>query len=54
VAGESDELVTANAVAAEGERLSAAGVAFTLHRYAGGHRIDSDALARLAEGFEGH
>jgi predicted esterase len=54
VAGESDELVTANAVAAEGERLSAAGVAFTLHRYPGGHRIDADALARLAEGFEGH
>ena len=38
----------------EGERLSAAGVAFTLLRYAGGHRIDADALTRLAEGFEGH
>jgi DNA-binding transcriptional LysR family regulator len=54
VAGESDELVTANAVAAEGERLSAAGVAFTLHRYAGGHRIDEQALSKLADGFEGH
>jgi predicted esterase len=54
VAGETDELVTANTVAAEGERLSAAGVAFTLHRYEGGHRIDPEALARLAEGFEGH
>jgi predicted esterase len=53
VAGETDELVTANAVAAEGERLSAAGVAFTLHRYAGGHHIDPEALLRLAEGFEG-
>ena len=54
VAGESDEMVTADSVASEGERLSAAGVAFTLHRYAGGHRIDPDALTRLAEGFEGH
>jgi predicted esterase len=54
VAGESDEVVTADAVAAEGERLSAAGVAFTLQRYPGGHRIDEEALAKLAEGFEGH
>ncbi|MEO6527358.1 MAG: phospholipase [Gemmatimonadaceae bacterium] len=53
VAGESDELVTADAVAAEGERLSGAGVAFALHRYAGGHRIESEALLRLAESFEG-
>lgn len=53
VAGETDEMVTPNAVAADGERLSAAGVAFTLHRYAGGHEIDPDALTRLAEGFEG-
>jgi predicted esterase len=54
VAGEEDEMVPASAVVAEGERLSAAGVAFTLLRYPGGHRIDSDALMRLAGGFEGH
>ena len=54
VAGEADEMVPASAIAAEGERLSAAGVAFTLHRHPGGHRIEPDALTRLAEGFEGH
>jgi predicted esterase len=54
VAGEGDELVPESAVVAEGERLSAAGVAFTLSRHASGHRIDPDALRRLAEGFEGH
>lgn len=53
VAGDSDEIVTADSVAAEGERLSTAGVAFTLHRHAGGHTIDSAALVGLAEGFEG-
>lgn len=54
VSGERDELVTPNAVAVEGERLSAAGVAFTLLRHPAGHIIDGDALAKLAEGFEGH
>ena len=54
VTGESDEMVAEAQVVAEGERLSAAGVAFTLLRYSGGHRIDPDALLRLAEGFEGH
>jgi predicted esterase len=54
VAGEEDEMVPESAVVAEGERLSAAGVAFTLLRYPGGHRIDADALTRLAGGFEGH
>jgi predicted esterase len=54
VAGEADEMVPASAVVAEGERLSAAGVAFTLLRHPGGHRIDGDALLRLAGGFEGH
>jgi predicted esterase len=53
VAGEGDEVVAESAVVAEGERLSAAGVAFTLLRHAAGHRIDADALVRLAEGFEG-
>jgi len=54
VAGENDEMVPASAVVAEGERLSAAGVAFNLLRYPGGHRVEADALTRLAEGFEGH
>lgn len=53
VAGQSDEMVPEAQVVAEGERLSAAGVAFTLLRYPGGHRIEPDALRRLAEGFEG-
>lgn len=54
VAGEGDEMVPASAVVAEGERLSAAGVAFTLLRHPAGHRIEADALLRLAAGFEGH
>jgi predicted esterase len=54
VAGDADEVVTADVVAAEGERLSNAGVAFTLQRYAGKHWIDEQALVALAEGFEGH
>ena len=53
VAGETDEMVPASAVVSEGERLSAGGVAFTLLRHAGGHRIEAEALIRLAEGFEG-
>jgi predicted esterase len=53
VAGDADEVVSADSVVAEGERLSSAGVAFTLRRYAGGHRIDAEALVALAEGFEG-
>jgi predicted esterase len=54
VAGEQDEFATAAAVAAEAERLSAAGVAFALHRFAGGHAIDPTALLHIAEGFAGH
>jgi predicted esterase len=53
VAGEQDEMVPASAVVQEGERLSAAGVAFTLLRHHGGHRVDGDALLTLAAGFEG-
>lgn len=53
VAGDDDDLVPAASVATEGERLSAAGVAFTLHRHPGGHLIDAEALLRLASGFEG-
>jgi predicted esterase len=54
VAGEQDEMVPASAVVEEGERMSAAGVAFTLLRHPGGHRVDGDALLALAAGFEGH
>jgi predicted esterase len=54
VAGEQDELATPVAVTAEAERLSAAGVAFTLQRFPGGHTIDPSALVHLAEGFAGH
>jgi predicted esterase len=54
LAGESDELVTPAAVSAEAERLSAAGVAFTLQRYQGGHSVDATALKELADRFVGH
>ena len=53
VAGSDDEYATPAAVAAEAERLSVAGVAFTLHRFGGGHVIDPAALVQLAEGFAG-
>jgi predicted esterase len=54
VTGEQDEYATPTAVAAEAERLSAAGVAFTMQRFAGGHAIDASALINLAEGFARH
>lgn len=54
VAGEQDPFATEAVVAAEAERLSAAGVAFALHRFAGGHTIDATALLHVAEGFAGH
>ncbi len=54
VAGDQDEHATAAAVSAEAERLSAAGVAFSLQRFSGGHTIDASALLHLAEGFAGH
>jgi predicted esterase len=54
VAGERDEYATPTAVSAEAERLSAAGVAFTMQRFAGGHAIDASALIHLAEGFARH
>jgi predicted esterase len=53
VAGDADEFATAAAVATEAERLSTAGVAFTLQRYAGGHGIDPGALRHLTERFAG-
>lgn len=54
VAGEEDELATPAAVSAEAERLSAAGVAFTLQRFPGGHTIPADPLLQLAGRFAGH
>ena len=54
VAGEEDEFATPSAVAAEAERLSAAGVAFTLQRFNGGHAIDASALVLMADGFARH
>jgi predicted esterase len=54
VIGDDDQFATPAAITAEAERLSAAGVAFTLLRYAGGHAIDATALQQLAGGFAGH
>ncbi len=54
VAGESDEYATPKIVAGEAERLSSAGVEFTMHRFAGGHAIDQQALEALAATFAGH
>jgi predicted esterase len=54
VIGDDDQFATPAAVTAEAERLSAAGVAFTLQRYPGGHAIDAAALQQLAGGFAGH
>ena len=48
VAGESDEMVSAAAVVSEAERLSSAGVGYTLQRFPGGHTIDPAALEELA------
>ena len=51
VAGDADELVSPALVAAEAERLSAAGVAFSMLRHPGGHAIEAGALGALAHGF---
>lgn len=53
VVGDTDELATPTAVAAEAEKLSVAGVGFTLQRFPGGHAIDRDALEALAASFAG-
>lgn len=53
VAGESDAMVSPEAVASEAERLSAAGVGYTLQRFPGGHTIDPHALEALAASFAG-
>ena len=52
VAGDTDRMVSPEAVAREAERLSTAGVAFHAHRFAGEHRVDGDALLAVAEGLQ--
>ncbi|CAN5923082.1 esterase [soil metagenome] len=52
VAGDADTMVPPEAVAREAERLSSDGVAFHAHRFAGGHRVDPDALASVAESLQ--
>lgn len=47
VAGERDEMVPPSTMAAEAERLSAAGVAFTIHRFDGTHGIAESGLRAL-------
>ena len=47
VAGERDEMVPAAVMATEAERLSAAGVAFTIQRYDGAHEITESGLRSL-------
>lgn len=54
VAGDDDAMVPPAAIAAEAERLSAAGVAFELVRHAGGHAVTTDALSQLASRFAAH
>lgn len=49
VFGERDALVDERRVAAETGRLSDAGLAHRLVRFAGGHRLDDATLARLAD-----
>jgi predicted esterase len=53
VAGDSDEIVPAAATTAEAERLSVAGVGYTLQRFDGGHTIAPGALRALATSFNG-
>ena len=53
VVGDDDEMIPPAAITAEAERLSAAGVAFELVRYPGGHAIDAAALTDLAQRFAG-
>lgn len=50
VVGDRDEVATAALVAAQEARLRDAGVAYTLVRYAGGHRMDGGALGRVLGG----
>jgi predicted esterase len=54
VVGETDELATPKLVTAEAERLSNAGIGFSLQHFPGGHTIDPQALEALAASFAGH
>jgi predicted esterase len=54
VVGDKDEHATPALLASEAERLSNAGLAFSLQRFDGGHVIDARALQTLAAGFAGH
>jgi len=47
VAGDGDAMVPPSAMTAEAERLSAAGVAFTIHRHEGEHEITTEGLNSL-------
>lgn len=49
VVGAADEYFDQAAIEAHEARLRAAGVSFTSHSYAGGHRLDAGTLRRLAD-----
>jgi predicted esterase len=53
VVGDRDEYATPKVVTAEAERLSSAGVKFSVLRYDGGHAIEAAALESLAASFAG-
>lgn len=48
VVGDADEFISADAASGEAERLERAGLAVTLERFAGGHVVEADTLARIA------
>lgn len=50
VVGERDEFATPALVAAQEARLTEAGVAYALVRYAGGHQLDGETLGRVLAG----
>ncbi len=47
VVGDADPFVTTAAVGEQAVRLDAAGIPYAVVRYAGGHRLERDALARV-------
>jgi predicted esterase len=53
VVGDADQYASPAALTAEAERFSAAGIAYTLQRFSGGHVIDAAALDALAASFAG-
>jgi predicted esterase len=50
VVGDDDRFASPAMVAEQAARLDAAGVPYTVVRYAGGHRIDADVLATVLDG----